>query len=88
MLRRVALGAVAVAVALGAAGTPRAPGSSAAGGPVGEITFVSDRATANPGEIFALAPGAAPRNLSRSPFADVGLATSPVGRAGRPLRDG
>ena len=47
----------------------------------GEIVFVSNRATANPGEIYRVAPGAARRNVSRSPYADVALAASPKGRA-------
>ena len=43
--------------------------------------FASGRASANPGEIYALATGSAPRNVSRSPHADVALATSPKGSA-------
>ena len=70
------LGVTACAVALTAA----APASTA-GAPAGEIVFVSPRATANPGEIYELAPGRAPRDISRSPYADVALSVSPVGRA-------
>ena len=76
--RRSLLLASALASALGASSAARPPGAPRA---AGEIVFVSNRATANPGEIYALAPGAARRNLSHSPYADVALATSPKGRA-------
>jgi Tol biopolymer transport system component len=75
------LAVITLAAALGAASTTPAPGSNRAAAPAGEIVFVSDRATANPGEIWALAPGTAPRDLSRSPYADVTLATAPQGRS-------
>lgn len=78
--RRWLLLAGTLGAALVAVGTPPAPASSRAA-ESGEIVFASDRASANPGEIYALKPGAAPRNLSRSPYADVALATSPKGRA-------
>ena len=68
--------AVAIAACAATAGA-----AQHAGGPAGEIVFTSERATANPGEIFALVPGKAVRSLSRSPWADAGLATSPQGRA-------
>ncbi len=81
-LRRWLLLAGAPAVALGAAtSAPPAPASDRVGEPADAIVFASSRANANPGEIYALAAGVAPRNVSRSPYADVGLATSPTGRA-------
>jgi Tol biopolymer transport system component len=58
-----------------------APAAGVAQAPAGQIVFASDRASANPGEIYALRPGAAPRNLSHSAYADVALATSPKGTA-------
>ena len=72
-----------LAAALAAASGRRAPRRRRrrACGAAGEIVFVSNRATANPGEIYALAPGAARRNVTHSPYADVALATSPKGRA-------
>ena len=63
-----------IAGAATAAASPRAPGS-------GEIVFASDRATANPGEIYAITPAGARRNVTRSPWADVALATAPRGKA-------
>jgi Tol biopolymer transport system component len=48
--------------------------------PTSEIVFASDRASANPGEIYALAPGKAPVDVSRSPAADSGSAISPSGK--------
>ena len=41
------------------------------------IVFASDRAKYNPGEIYSLAPGSAPRDVSRSLAADYGLAVAP-----------
>ncbi len=70
-----------LATALGAAACVASGAGVEAAAPSGEIVFASDRATANPGEIYALAPGRARRDLSRSPYADVALATSPTGRA-------
>ena len=55
------------------------------GAAAGDIVFASDRATANPGEIYALGPGGAVRNVSHSPYADVALATSPTGQGIRLL---
>jgi Tol biopolymer transport system component len=79
MIRPVVL--VVALVATLAAGTAAAPGAPRAAPPAGQIVFVSPRATANPGEIWALAPGKPPRDVSRSPYADVALGVSPVGRA-------
>src|SRR5664279_1644736 len=45
----------------------------------GLILFASDRDKADPGEIYSLAPGTAPRDVSRSLAADYGLAVAPVG---------
>ena len=59
--------------ATGSAAERAAPGAT--------IVFASDRATANPGEIYALGAGRAARNVTHSPYADVALATSPRGRA-------
>ena len=81
MRRRCALlVTVAVASALGVAGTAEAPGAGG-GPPPGEIVFASNRATATPGALYALAATAAPRALSPRAFTAAGLATSPKGRA-------
>lgn len=61
-----------------AAGAVMKGASSHAAAP-GMIVFASDREKANPGEIYSLAPGTAPRDVSRSLAADYGLAVSPVG---------
>ena len=45
----------------------------------GLIVFASDRAKSNPGEIYSLAPGTAPRSVSRSLAADYALAVAPAG---------
>ena len=42
-----------------------------------EIVFASDRANANPGEIFSLAAGRAPVDVSRSPATDLDAAVAP-----------
>jgi Tol biopolymer transport system component len=57
------------------------------------VVFVSDRDKANPGEIYSLAPGGAPLDVSRSLAPDYGLAVAPVGDliafwSGRSGRDG
>jgi Tol biopolymer transport system component/ABC-type branched-subunit amino acid transport system substrate-binding protein len=45
-----------------------------------EIVFASDRATANPGEVFSLAAGRAPLDVSRSAARDQGAAVAPNGK--------
>ena len=45
-----------------------------------EIVFASDRATSNPGEIYALAAGRAPVDVSRSEASDEGAGVRPDGR--------
>ncbi len=45
-----------------------------------EIVFASDRANGNLGEIYALAAGRAPVNVSNSPAADSGAAVRPDGK--------
>jgi Tol biopolymer transport system component len=45
----------------------------------GLIVFASDRDKANPGEIYALAPGSTPRDVSNSLASESGLAVDPVG---------
>jgi Tol biopolymer transport system component/ABC-type branched-subunit amino acid transport system substrate-binding protein len=45
-----------------------------------EIVFSSDRASGNPGEIYALSAGRAPVDVSRSPAADAGVAVRPDGK--------
>ena len=47
--------------------------------PAGEIVFVSDRATANPGEVYALAVGKKPRDVTNTPATETDLAVSPRG---------
>lgn len=79
--RRALLLATAVAAVLGMSSAALAVGLDGAGAPTGEIVFTSDRLTANAGEVYALVPGAAPRDLSRSPYADSAVATAPTGRA-------
>ncbi len=71
--------ACALALLLGAATTAAPAAPSAA--PAGQIVFASNRATANPGEIYALAVGVPQRAVSPSTGADVGLGVSPRGRA-------
>ena len=67
----------AATAATGSASERAAPGAA--------IVFASDRATANPGEIYALTAGRAARNVTHSPYADVALATSPSGQGIRLL---
>ena len=45
-----------------------------------EIVFASDRANGNPGEIYALAAGRAPVDVSNSPASDSGAAVRPDGK--------
>jgi Tol biopolymer transport system component len=45
----------------------------------GEIVFVSDRGSADQGEIWVLARGSAPKDLSNSHYTDVAAAVSPDG---------
>ena len=45
-----------------------------------EIVFASDRANANPGEIFSLQAGRAPVDVSRSPAIDEDAAVAPNGK--------
>ncbi len=45
-----------------------------------EIVFASDRANGNPGEIYALAAGRAPADVSNSPAVDEGAAVRPDGK--------
>jgi Tol biopolymer transport system component len=61
----------------GAAAIARSSASHAAS--PGLILFASDRDKADPGEIYSLAPGNAPVDVSRSLAADYGLAVAPVG---------
>ena len=74
------LASVLVAMA-GAAGTAPATGSAGTADAAGQIVFVSARTTIQPGEIYALAAGRPPRPVFHSPYAEVGLATAPKGRA-------
>jgi Tol biopolymer transport system component len=48
--------------------------------PSGEIVFASERDWTQAGEIYLGRPGAAPVDLSKSPFADSSVAVSPRGR--------
>jgi Tol biopolymer transport system component/ABC-type branched-subunit amino acid transport system substrate-binding protein len=45
-----------------------------------EIVFASDRANSNPGEIYVLAAGRTPVDVSNSPAADAGAAVRPDGK--------
>ena len=67
----VPLALVVAALALRARDSHAAPG--------GTIVFASDRAKYDPGEIYSLAPGEPPRDVSRSLASDYGLAVAPVG---------
>jgi Tol biopolymer transport system component len=73
-----ALLATLLALSLAGAGAVHGAGSSHASAS-GLIVFASDRDKANPGEIYSLAPGSAPRDVSRSLADDYGLAVAPVG---------
>src|SRR4051794_1264445 len=77
--RRALLTVATSALALGASAI--ATGSTGAAAPPGEIAFASTRATAAPGLLYALAPGASPRLLSPRQYAALGVATAPTGRA-------
>jgi Tol biopolymer transport system component len=79
--RRSLLIAVALAAVAGASAAAPAPGAERARTAAGEIVFVSPRATRDPGEIYALAPGRARKAVFHSPYAEVALATAPTGRA-------
>ncbi|HEY3612069.1 MAG TPA: hypothetical protein VGK92_00100 [Gaiellales bacterium] len=71
--------ALAALIAVGAAAGAH-DGLARAASP-GLIVFTSDRVKLDPGEIWSLAPGSAPRDISRSPAADYGVAVAPVGDA-------
>jgi TolB protein len=73
-MRRVLLALLAAASVAGIFQTARA--SHGATG--GLIVFASDREKFNPGEIYSLAPGSAPRDVSRSLAGDYGLAVAPA----------
>jgi Tol biopolymer transport system component len=75
-LPRVLLVTLVVLAVAGAAVALRAGSSHAARA---GIVFSSDRLKSQPGEIYSLAPGTAPRDVSRSLAWDYGLAVSPVG---------
>lgn len=81
MSARPLLLALALAAVVGVSAANPAPDAVGARAGVGEIVFVSARATENPGEIYALGAGKAPRPVFHSPYAEVGLATAPKGRA-------
>ncbi|MDX6596944.1 MAG: hypothetical protein QOE87_831 [Gaiellales bacterium] len=75
---------VSVLLTLLAAGIATALGSlmwsgSSRASPAGVIVFSSDRDKFDPGEIYSLAPGSVPRNVSRSLAGDYGLAVAPAG---------
>src|SRR5262249_54326343 len=79
-------GAASWAVAIGAAvligvGLSAAVHATTADGRAAarsEIVFVSERPWSNPGgEIYALKPGSAPKDISSSPFADTAMAVAP-----------
>ena len=78
--RTLALATALAAVAAASSATP-ATGSARIGDSGGEIVFASARANVDPGEIYALAAGKAPRPIFHSPYAEIALATAPKGRA-------
>jgi Tol biopolymer transport system component len=67
-----------VALPVASVGAVLRAGPSHAAAP-GMIVFASDRDKFNPGEIYSLALGSAPRDVSRSLAGDYGLAVAPVG---------
>jgi Tol biopolymer transport system component len=79
--RRLLALATALAAVAVASSAASAAGSARAGDAGGQIVFASARANVDPGEIYALAPGKAPRPVFHSPYAEVALATAPKGRA-------
>jgi Tol biopolymer transport system component len=78
--RTLALATALAAVAAASSAAP-ATGSARTDDATGQIVFVSARANVDPGEIYALAAGKAPRPIFHSPYAEVALATAPKGRA-------
>ena len=79
--RRTLLLVTALAAALAASSGTPAPGSARRVAGSGEIVFVSSRDPDTAGQIYALAPGRAPRDLFRAPGGELELATSPTGSA-------
>jgi Tol biopolymer transport system component len=74
-----AFGSVVVLVWIAALTVCAAGSSRGSAGPSGEVVFVSDRATANPGEVYSLAVGAKPRDVTNTPAVETGLALAPHG---------
>ena len=72
------LAATLVAVAVLGVGAALRSGASHAATP-GVIVFASDRGKDNPGEIYSLAPGRAPLDISHTLAREHGLAVAPVG---------
>jgi Tol biopolymer transport system component len=72
------LAATLVAIAVLGVGSALRAGASYAASP-GLIVFASDRGKYNPGEIYSLAPGSAPLDVSHTPAREHGLAVAPVG---------
>src|ERR1700712_2730358 len=62
-----------------AAGAGGAQSAGASHPGTGRIVFASDRGRADPGEIYSLGAGSAPRHVAPSPAAEDGLAVSPAG---------
>ncbi len=71
--------ALLAALCLLAAGAGGAQSAGASHAGTGRIVFASDRGRADPGEIYSLGPGSAPRHVAPSPAAEYGLAVSPAG---------
>src|SRR5262245_26895288 len=78
--RRRRLALAATAAALAAAVSVAAGGAAAPSAPRGQIVFASNRGWAVFGEIYAVAPGGRPRDVSRSQAADSGVAAAPDSR--------
>jgi Tol biopolymer transport system component len=76
-LPRALLATLVVLPVVGAGFVLRAGSSHAAR--AGMIVFASDRLKSEPGEIYSLGAGSAPRDVSRSLAWDYGLAVSPAG---------
>ena len=72
------LAATLVALAVLGFGSLLRAGASHATSP-GLIVFASDRGKYNPGEIYSLAPGVAPLDISHTLATEHGLAVAPVG---------
>jgi len=73
--------AVAFSVLAGALAASTGTATARHAGSAGEIVFVSDAASSGAGEIYSLAAGTGPRDVSNSPYQDLYVAVSPRGNS-------